>query len=134
MLPINDDPHPHPHPQGILRYYISYKVQKQFRIINSEQSLAPTGIFREGGSEAHQGRACKGGRRVGAVGRELFIFFQKSMKNLQFLIILIDNLQFFPKIFSNFCENWATISRTLEICICVGFGWGRRPPQPANLL
>ena len=38
-------------------------------------SLAPAGIFSgggRGGSEVHQGRACKGGRRVGGSGGSKF--------------------------------------------------------------
>ena len=54
-------------------------------------ALAPAGIF-SGGSEVHQGRACKGGSRVEGSGRgappdagDVFKkIVKKSMKNLQF--------------------------------------------------
>ena len=63
-----------------------------------------------GGVEVHQRRACKGGRSVGAPGkgapggRRTFQFFKKSMKNLQFLTILMEVFANFSKKFLSFIE------------------------------
>ena len=78
-------------------------------------TLAPAGIF-SGGSEVHQGRACKGGRRVGGSGAEppdagevFKKFVKKSMKNLQFLKNFQENLAIFSNFFVNFIEFLAKI-------------------------
>ena len=72
-------------------------------------SLAPAGIFSGGGSEVHQGRSCKGGRRVGGSGggapRTPEKFFKKFVKKAE------KNLQLFKK----FQENFAIFSKFCKI-------------------
>ena len=57
-----------------------------------------------GGSEVHEARACEGGRRM---GEKISKIFKKSMKTLQFLIILIENLYVFPQNFFKFLRNFS---------------------------
>ena len=80
----------------------------------SQSISARRNFFRGGrGSEVHQGRAGKGGRRVGGSGGlsppdagEVFKkFIKKSMKNLQFFQNFQENFAIFSKFYRIFAEN-----------------------------
>ena len=87
--------------------------QEKFKVLNEIQfiimdlpwalssTLAPAGIFSGGGMST------TGGLVRGVAGK-LSKFKKKSMKNLQFLIILIENLPFFNvlKFYRIFLENF----------------------------
>ena len=51
-------------------FYLLFQINPKFPTVlrPAVSPLAPAGIFSGGGSEVHQGRACKGGRRVGGSG------------------------------------------------------------------
>ena len=94
-------------------------------------------IFRGGGSKVHQGRACKGGRRVGGsggrsppdAGEILQKFVKKALKKLQLFKNFQEKFAIFWKCYRIFGEN---VDENLEICICRGFGGGAEPPPEAS--
>ena len=71
-------------------------------------------FFRGGGSEVHQGKACKGGHRVGGSGglsppeaEEVFQkFVKKQWKNYNFLYIFKKISRFFSKFFEILSNVW----------------------------
>ena len=109
--------------------------------------MAPAGIFSAGEARSTKGGLVSGGRGIGGRGwgaeppprvvGEVFKILKISMKILQFLIILIENLQilqFFANCIKFFSKIWAKILKNLEICICRGFGEGEvEPPKLGNL-
>ena len=63
--------------------------------------MSARGIF-SGGSEIHQGRACKGGRRVGSFQK----ICKKSMKNLAIILNFQENFAIFSKFFEILSNFW----------------------------
>ena len=123
----------------VVKYFVKINFITELNAILS----ARRNSFR-GGSEVHQGRACKGGHRVGGSGGlrppDAGEVFQKSFKKinekLQFFKIFKKISRFFQiflRILSNFCRKFGKNLENLEICICRGFG-GLSPPTLANLL
>ena len=99
--------------------------------------------FFRGGSEGHQGRACKGLAAWAVTGGGAPRTLEKFSKNvykinekLQFFKNFQENFAIFSKNFWKFYrifgENVDKNLQKLEICICRGF-WGRSPPTLANL-
>ena len=118
-----------------------FRSNSSFLSIETINTLAPAGIF-FGGSEVHQGRDCKGGRRVGGSGggapgrrRSFQKIWKKSLKNLQFLKNSQENFanfSIFFKFYRIFGENLDTNLENLDICICGGSG--AEPPDASEFM
>ena len=103
-------------------------------------AFAPAEIFSGGGSEVHQGRACKGIRRVGGSGGgpprtpEFSKICKKLMENLQFFKKFSRKFRDFFKHFLKFYRIFGEdLDKNLELCICRWFGGRSPPPTLANL-
>ena len=118
----------------------SYSITFETKLVNDkklkEVISARRNFFRGGGSEVHQGRACKGVPGGGAPRRRRKMKFTKAMKNLQFFQNFQENFAIFSNLFLKFNrifgENLEKNIENLEICTCRRFG-GRSPPTLANL-